>query len=165
MAFTSINSSNIQVGDPVTKDLWDLIKSNFDDHESRLTSLSGGSGVVTFFNDDIIINNPNDKIYVEVFQDCIITEAAIQLFTKAPATTGSITIDIKKNTSTNPTGFTSIFSTLPTINIATATDYQRSIGTINPAAQSVTTGIILRFEITSMPVGLQKIRFVLKGAF
>lgn len=165
MPFITIDPATIEIGDPITKDLWDKVKDNFDSLQSQVTSLSSGSGTVSFFNDDVILNNPNEKIFVEVLQDCIITEGAIQLFLKAPATTGSITIDIKKNSSTNPSGFTSIFSTLPTLNIATATDYQRQSGIVNPSAQTVTVGTILRFEVTSYPVGLQKIRLVLKGAF
>jgi hypothetical protein len=88
----------------------------------------------------------------------------LQLFAKSPATAGSLTIDIKKNTTTNPTGFVSLLSISPTISMASA-DYTRVIGTINPASQSLSVGDILKLDIISLPVGLQKFRVVLKGTF
>lgn len=163
MAYT--NPVEKIVGDPIVKEIFDVYDANFVDIDARLTSLSGGSGVVSFFNDDIIPVNPNEKVYVEVLQDCIITEVAIQLYEKAPATTGSLSIDIKKNTSTNPSGFTSIMSIPPSLNIALASNYQRTTGVINVASQSLTAGNILRFEISSLPFGLQKFRLIVKGAF
>lgn len=169
MAYTPIPTGSIRVGDPITKELWDLLRSNFEDHEERLTVLGGGSGKISLFNTDIKIGSNASGIltgvlYYEVLQSCIITEGAIRLFTKSPATTGSLTVDIKKNTSTNPSGFNSIFSVAPTISMAAA-DYSRNAGTINPAMQTLNVGDILRVDITALPAGLQRFMLLLIGEF
>lgn len=168
MAFTTINPANIEVGDPITADLLTLIKTNFDDHETRILAASTSTAKISLINTDISIGSTASALnigcmYVEVLNNCTVTEGSLQLFLKSPATAGSITIDIKKNTSTNPTGFNSVFTVLPTFNIATASDYQKVTGTINPTYQNLVTGDILRLDITSIPVGLQKFKVVLMG--
>jgi hypothetical protein len=166
MAFTPINSSSIFPGKPIKSELFTTIKDNFDDHESRISALSIGATVIELFNEEIILNDgylPTGIAYKESLQPCNITEIAIQLFEKAPATTGSLTIDIKKNTTTNPAGFTSVLSILPTLNMTTATNYQRTTGTINPANQTLAAGNILRFDITAVPAGLLRFRLIVKA--
>jgi len=166
--FTPIDPNKIKVGDPVTKELLDFIKNNFDNLDERVSTLGEGSGRVSLINEDFQIGvggTFTGVLFYEVMQDCIATEASIQLFAKAPATTGSLIVDIKKNSTTNPSGFNTIFSTPPTINIAAASDYTRQTGTIDPAKQTLTVGTILRVDITGLPVGLEKFRLNLMGEF
>lgn len=168
MAFTSINSASIDVGDPLKKDLFDLIKANEDDLDSRVTALATGAVKVKLIDERIIIGSTittaQTAIYdIEVIQNCTIIEGAIQIYTKAPSTTGSLTIDVKVNTSTNPTGFNSIFTVLPTLNIATCSDYQRATGTINGTYQNLVVGDILRLDLTSIPANFQSFRVVIIG--
>jgi len=170
MPYTTIDPATIEVGDPIVKDLFDLIKDDLDDHEVRITVLSAGSGKISLINTDIRIGSTDDSfltgaLHFEVIQACIITEGAIQLFERAPATTGSLTVDVKKNTTTNPSGFNSVFTSAPTLNVATAADYDRATGTINPAAQALAVGDIIKVDITSLPAGLQRFRVVLVGVF
>lgn len=170
MAFTTIDPNTIEIGDALRKDLFDLIKSNMDDLDSRITALGTGAGKVSLINTDIAIGSNDDgfltgALHVEVIQNCSITEGAIQLFLKSPATSGSLTVDVKKNTTTNPSGFNSVFTSAPTLDFTTATDYQRATGTVNPATQALVVGDILRVDITGLPTGLQKFRVVLVGEF
>lgn len=170
MAYSTISNSDIEVGKPIKKELFDLIKSNLDDHETRLLALSGGSGKLSLINTDIDIGSNASGLltgafYIEVIQDCIATEGAIQFFAKSPATTGNLTVDIKKNTSTNPTGFTSLFTSAPTLSASSDPDFTRATGTINASTQVLNIGDILRVDVTSLPVGLQKFRLVLIGEF
>lgn len=58
MAFSAINSSNIEVGDPVTNDLWTKVKDNFDDHETRVASLETNANRIYVFNK--IIRRPSE---------------------------------------------------------------------------------------------------------
>ena len=170
MAYVTINSNTIEVGDALKSDLFTTIKNDLDDHEARLIALGSGAGKVSLINTDINVGSTGagfltGALYVEVIQDCLVTEGAIQLFVKSPATTGSLTVDVKKNTSTNPSGFNSLFTSAPTLSMSTATDYQRTTGAINPATQSLVVGDILKVDITSLPAGLQKFRIVLVGEF
>ncbi|MEY3786535.1 MAG: hypothetical protein RLZ75_740 [Pseudomonadota bacterium] len=168
MAYTTIDPTVIEVGDPVTADLLTQVKTNFDDHETRILAASISSSKISLINADISIGSTATSLttgclYVEVLNACVITEGSLQLFLKSPATTGSITIDVKKNTTTNPTGFNSVFITMPTLNIAISSDYQKTTGTMNPTYQSLIAGDILRLDIISIPAGLQKFKVVLIG--
>ena len=75
----------------------------------------------------------------------------LMVWDKNGVTTGNLTIDIKKNTSPNPTGMTSIFSVLPTLNFATASNYDSNAGTISTSAISIND--VLRLDVTSIPSG------------
>ena len=168
MAYTPIDPAIIKVGDPIVKELWDQIRDNFIDHETRLQTLGGGSGKVNLINDDFLIASPSSLTgvaYYEVIQDCIIIEASMQLFAKGGATSGNLEIDIKKGTSTNPAGFTSIFTTKPILNMASASDYQKKLGTINGAAQALSIGNILKVDITGLPTNLKGFRVTVIGEF
>ena len=168
MAYVPIDPDTIKVGDPITKELWDRIKNNFDDIDTRLNTAISGSGKIALMNEDILVGSngiTTTTLTYEVIQDCIITEGAIQLFSKNGVSSGSLTIDVKKNSSTNPAGFNSVFSVQPTLNMASATDYQRSAGVIDPAAQSLAIGTILKLDIISLPVGIPRFRVNLIGEF
>lgn len=168
MAYVTIPSTSIEVGDALKKELFDLIKDNLDDHETRIQTLSGGSGKISVFNDDILIGGNallTGVVYYEAIQPFNVIEVSIQIFEKPPATTGSLTVDVKKNTDTNDANFTTILTTQPTINIATDPDYTRDTGVINTGAQTLNTGDILRVDITALPTGLQRFRVVVIGEF
>lgn len=170
MAFVAIDSTTIEVGDALKKELFDSIKLNFDDHESRLQILAGGSGKINLMNNDIQIGSTatylmTGVLYVEVIQQCIITGGSVQIFAKTPATSGSLTIDVKKNSTTNPTGFTSVFTTKPTLNFGSVSDYSKNSGIVNASSQALAVGDIIRLDIIDLPVGCQGFRVNLTGEF
>jgi hypothetical protein len=49
MAFITIPTADIAVGKPTKKSLWQKIKDNFDDHETRIAALSAGANKVVVF--------------------------------------------------------------------------------------------------------------------
>ena len=170
MPFITIDPATIEVGKPNKKELWDRIKDNFDDHELRLQAFSGGSGIAPLINETVNVGSTASSlltgiIYFEVIQECIATSLAIQFFDKSPATTGLLTVDVKKNTSTNPAGFASIMTSPASLNAATDANYTRKTGTINTGVQFLPVGTIVRIDVTSLPVGLQNFRVVLTGSF
>lgn len=170
MAYSPIDLSTIKVGDPIKKELLDKIRNNFQDHEERIQIIAGGSGKISLINEDAyVLSNASGQLtgcfFVEVIQACIITEGSIQLFAKGSATSGSLTVDVKKNTTTNPSGFNTIFSTPPTLNMAVAADYSKNAGIVNPAAQALAVGDILRVDILGLPSALKRFRINLIGEF
>jgi hypothetical protein len=54
MAFTTINSSELEVGLPIKKSLFDKIKGNFDDHETRIDTLEQGAGIVSVCDFEVV---------------------------------------------------------------------------------------------------------------
>lgn len=168
MAYVTIPSTSIEVGDALKKELFDLIKENFDDHEARILAFGGGSATISVFNDDVNIGaNPltTGIVYYEAIRPINIIEVAIQIFQKSPATTGTLSVDVKKNSDTNDANFTTILTTQPEIDIATDPDYTRTTATINTGAQTLNTGDLLRVDITALPIGLQRFRLVVIGEY
>jgi len=94
-----------------------------------------------------------------------ITKVEVQLFTKGTATTGTLEIDVLKATNLqgSPVDYVSIMTTKPSMNMATATDYQISTGVIDPAQSSITEGQFVRLDITSRPANLQSIHVRVYG--
>ena len=117
----------------------------------------GGSGAIEVFNNTITIGSRASTItgvnYFKAPIGLTLGEIKLQIFTKNGSLTGSLTIDIKKNTSPDNTGMTSIFSAAPTINFATATDYTEVTGT--KSTSSVSAGDWLRLDITSIPTNFK----------
>lgn len=170
MPYQTIDPNIIKVGDPITKEILNLLKNNLDDHEERLSTLAGGSGKIVFFNDLVVVNSyrPSDLLgaaFFEVPQSCIITEFAIQIFAKGAVTTGALQVDLKKNNSTNPTGFNSVFSAPATVNFATDLDFARKNAVINAAQQSLVAGDILRLDILNLQSGIDKFKIFGIGEF
>lgn len=60
MAFTAIASSAVTGLKAVTTDLMDLIRTNFDDHESRITTLEGSTIITGFITGEVrMYSGPN----------------------------------------------------------------------------------------------------------
>ena len=49
MAYNEIPSADIAVGKPTKKSIWDKIRDNFIDHESRISALSAGANKISVF--------------------------------------------------------------------------------------------------------------------
>lgn len=157
MAFLPIDSNSIKVGDPITKDLWDLIKANFDDHELRINSLSTSTGTVFIFNGDIDfsgfrISQP-DIFYYKARQDFSVNDFRVQLFTKQGLTSGSLVIQLEKSVDTNNSNFSTILTGPISFNFASAADYSQQVAGIDPGLNDISTDNVLRIKITNIPTG------------
>lgn len=75
----------------------------------------------------------------------------VQLFEKNGVVSGTLEVDVKKNSTPNNTGMTSIFSAKPSFDFATASDYDVSTGVVGTS--TITAGDYLRLDITSVPSG------------
>ena len=53
MAFTTLDSADLAVGKPTKKSLFDQIKTNQDDHETRISALASGANKVVVFEQNI----------------------------------------------------------------------------------------------------------------
>lgn len=166
--FQPILDSWVQVGKALIREMFLRIKNNFNDHESRINTLEFSAVRLTVFNDDVIINS-NSITYTGVafFSspfDFILQSAEVQLLGKGGITTGTLEIDFKKNTSPSDVGMASVFTTRPSINFATATEFEVSTNQVFDGLQSqINIGDVIRFDITSLPSGLGKFRIVLIG--
>lgn len=157
MSFLTIDPNKIKVGDPITKEIFDLIRTNFDDHESRLNAFEAGAVKIPVFDFEIVNNtmyppSMTGIAYYTARQAFTITDCFIQIFEKGTLT-GTIQIDIKKSAGANLSdgSFTSIFSTKPSVAFASASDYARSTNQILNAGQAIAIGEVLRLDLSAIP--------------
>lgn len=169
MAFEVINANEIEVGDPVKRELFTKIKNSFDDHETRILAQESNQKRIELIN-AVFVNAVSATSFTGIFdvnapQDLIITECYVQIYEKG-SLTGNLEIDVKVNSTPNDTGMTSIFTTKPKIVYSTASDYDKSTNQVfNGAQTSVTDGENIRLDITELPAfgTIGKFRVVLYG--
>mgnify|MGYP003650388659 CR=1 FL=1 len=101
MAFTTIPSTSLDVGDPVTKELLDLVKSNEDDLDSRVTAVEGSTGKVVIFNEVIInaatLSAGGTVTGLDLYRaesNFNLTEAKVYIFAKG-SLTGNLEMDVQ----------------------------------------------------------------------
>jgi hypothetical protein len=155
MPFELINSSEIEVGDPVTAALLSKVKNSLDNLNTRTTAIESAARKVEVF--EAVIYNAtkfsplNGLLFYQASFDFTLTNAVIGIW-EAGVLTGFLEVDVKKNTSRNPAGFTTVFTAEPIIDFSTAVDYQDSAqGTFDNAAKNIVAGDWLRLDITQAP--------------
>lgn len=156
MAFSSISSLVIAVGSAIKKELWDKVKNNFDDHESRLNSVESQSNkieVMKFdFRNGAQFDTATGLHYYEADSSFTLTNAFIRIF-ETGSLTGTLEIDIKKSTTDlDDSSFVSVFTTKPSINIGLAADYDASTNQVFDVGEiDIAIGDFLRLDITQTP--------------
>jgi len=156
MAFSSIVSGTIAVGKAIKKELFDIIKGNFDDHESRLNLVETNAtkvNVLKFdFRNAASFTAMTGAFYFEADQDFTITDAYLRIF-ETGSLTGDLEVDLKKSTTDlDGPSFTTIFTTKPSIDFDTASDYDASTNQVfDPGQITIQKGDFLRLDITAMP--------------
>lgn len=80
-----------------------------------------------------------------------ISSIRLTVFEKGGISSGSLTVDVKVNSTPDDIGMASIFSAAPTLNFATANAYDSNTGTLSTS--SFTAGQWLRIDATSIPAG------------
>ena len=128
----------------------------------------GGGGIIEVFNATVANSTGATSLtgvaYFKAPQGMTINKVVLQIYEKGSITTGSLTMDLKKNTTPDSVGMASIFTTLPTINFTTATNYQTNSGVLNTGATTLADGDWIRLDFTSIPTGLTKWQIVVYGA-
>jgi hypothetical protein len=170
MAFEVISSSEIEVGDPLKKELFNKIKNSLDDHESRMNAVETGLSKVVVFNFPITnatsASTFTGLTYFEAAFPFTITACEIRIYEKG-SLTGALEIDVKKSTTgMDSADYTSIFTTKPKITLASASDYDRSTNqAFNVSMTTLSAGDTLRLDVTEMPSGgvMGKFKILLYG--
>jgi hypothetical protein len=170
MAYVTIDPASIEVGDALRKELFDTIKTDLDDLDTRVTALSTGAKKVELFKYVLLngsaFSTATGLDYYQAIESFTVTNAEIRIFEKG-ALTGSIEIDVKKSTTNmDDPSFSSIFTTKPKIIYASAVDYETSTNQVFNGGQiSISAGDILRLDITIAPTNgvLPKLQLIIYG--
>jgi hypothetical protein len=158
MAFTTIPSGSLDVGDPLKKELMDLIKSNQDDLDSRVSAVEGNAGKIVIFNEVVLnaasLSGGGTITGIDLYRaesNFNLTDAKVYIFTKG-SLTGNLEIDVQLSSSADFTSSNSVFTTKPKIVYSTASDYDESANTVfNGTYQSITAGQYLRLDVSEVP--------------
>lgn len=156
MAFQVIDPNEIDVGDPIKKELFDKIKNSLDDHEGRIDELETGARKVGVFKFPVLnaasANSFTGIAYYRADENFTLTSGSIIIFEKG-SLAGSLEIDLRKSvTNLDDISFTSVFTTRPKITMSTAVDYEESSNQVfdNTKIQ-INEGDYLRLDVTQLP--------------
>lgn len=169
MTYVTISTSQIQPSKAVKTELLKKIKDNLDDHETRLALQESGGSIIEVLNCDFYnvssAATMTGLFYHKALFPFTVTKVEVQIFEKGSISTGSIEIDVKKNTTPDDTGMTSILSVKPIIDFSSASDYDADSGTLNATYQDILEDEFLRVDVTALPTSpLGKFRIVIYGA-
>ena len=161
MAFVSITDSEIEVGRPVKKELFQKIKDNLDDHETRIggvesltTRIGGIFGQV--IKNTVTASSISNLAVFDAPGAMQILEAEIAIGELNGVSSGILEIDIVKtaNQDLDLTGATSIFTTRPSIDFSTASNFEKSTNAVLNSNANLVVNDVLILSITSLPNGV-----------
>lgn len=156
MAYITIPTSSIDVGDAIKAELMLNIKDNFEDHETRIDSLEVSARKITFIKflllNGSVFPTATGLYYYEADEAFTITDFNIRIFEKG-SLTGAVEVDLKRSTTDmDNASFTTVFTTKPKITYASASDYSKSTNQVFNGTQiNIAVGDILRLDITETP--------------
>ncbi len=154
MAFDPIDSGQIEAGDPVTQELFQKTKDNFDDHESRLVIVEAATGSFDPIPFDILgrignLNAPKlDLMKFRVVFDATILAARLVVY--EAGTAGSIEVDVRKKPLAG--SYTTIFSTRPSVAFGAGSDAVSTNAVLSDT--SLSAGDILTLDLTAIQIGM-----------
>lgn len=157
MAFVAVSSGAIAVGEPVTNTTLDLIRTDLDDLDSRITTLAVGTVATTpiiLSVNGVYTNYVANGILKDTINSNIRVTGVFLLIDNA-GSAGSTTIDIKYSRAGS--AYTSILSTLPSIPYTAGNDKISSTsGTaavVNATYRDLDAGDLIRLDITAAQTG------------
>jgi len=164
MAFSSVSATLYAVGKAVTNGLFSTLKTNQDDLNTRLASVEAVASKRIFWSENLLAASSftaaTSVAIIRVDAAIDITQALISIYDDTTAiTSGTLEIDIVKSTLGGPdfTSSVSIFTTKPSINFSTASDYDESSNQVlNATNASLSEGDYIRLDVTSKPAALGK---------
>lgn len=157
MPYIAIDPNTIKVGDPITKELLDLIRDNFEAHESLINGLGTTGGSVFIFDGAIHLANFDedrpDVFYYKATQDFEISDFRAQIYAKGAIVSGILALDLQKSIDTEDANFNTCLTADLQFNFASDADYLEKVAAIDPASNSVVAGEVLRIVVTGLPTG------------
>lgn len=156
MAFSTLLDILIGVGKPVKREIFTTLKDNQDDLDARLSVVEEVANKIVVFNGNI--SSPSQaasltrlKTYrVQAAFD--LTDARLSIYSFTGSPTGLIEFDVLKSSSPDPTAAVSVFTTKPSLDFASASNYDVSTNALLDNTEKVlAAGDYLFLSITSLP--------------
>jgi hypothetical protein len=153
MSYSALTSGEITSGEPVTNPLWEKVKANFIDHESRIQTLEtyvAAAQIIKFTvqNGTAITPPATGVMYERLFRALTLT--GCRVFVVDAGASGTVDIDVQKSAAGGG-AFSSIFSTRPTVAFG-AGNYALSSNAVL-STTALVAGDILRLDIQTVQTG------------
>lgn len=155
MAFTPIDPNDIQPGLPVRAELMELVRTNFDDHESRISATEAAFANTVPLEFQVwgkytSVSAPNLDVASLVIPFDL-TFVGCLIYNREAGTAGTLEIDLRSGDAGGP--YTTIFTTRPSLAFGTG-DEAVSVNAIIDATNSTAlAGQVLKLDITSHQTG------------
>lgn len=160
MPFTTISSSAIEAGDPVTQDLWSTVKDDLDNHETRI--LANESALQKFRPIELEIYGVYAAVvpitgakYTRINFNTTLTAAVIFIPIAGSAGTTQVDVLYKRGAG----AYTSIFSTKPSVAFGAGDNAISSNAVLSTTA--LLSGDFLRFDVLTAQTGQDYFSFQL----
>lgn len=152
MAFTPINSTDVESGKPASTTVLGQVKDNFDDHEDRIVLLESGVGQ-TFPPLVFRVGGPYGAYgartaLLKTTTNFAIEIIGVRLLVDVAGTTGTTEIDIKRKSGGG--SFTSIFTTKPSLSYTAGNDSISNNAVLDSSQVTLSAGDILQLDLTSV---------------
>lgn len=155
MAFVAISNLDIAAAEPVKQELWQTVKDDLDDHESRIGNLE--LAVANFVPIEFHFNGlywkyvtPQTAVMYDRLTFTINILAARLTIWKA-GTSGTTEVDVLYKTGAG--AFTSIFTTKPSVGFAAGDLAVSTNAVLTSTPITITAGSFLRVDLTSAQSG------------
>ncbi len=154
MSFTAITTAQVDTGEPVSTTLGNLIRTNSDDHETRIVSLEGGASVTYvpfyFFVDGLLNNNGiEDEIVGFLRIPFNLTVVGARIVQGTAGSGGSTTCDFERRRSGS---WDSVLTALPSV-ASGAGNYGLASGTLDATKTALVSGDLLRMNLDAIQTG------------
>lgn len=154
MAFTPLTTAEVSADEPTKQELFDKIRTNFDDHESRISSNSTALQVfepIIFSAQGVhyLIGPQNSLSFRRIVKPITITNGLV--FIHIAGTAGTLRSDVLVSTDGGST-FNSLFTVTPNVAFG-AGNFADNTGTLDATRVDLVTGDILRHDVVTYQVG------------
>lgn len=168
MAFSSLSSALIAVGKPLVKSIFDTLKTNSDDANTRLLTVEASTNKIIFYSGTITSAGTyaaaTGLIFCRVQSAIDLTDCKVGIFDKGGVSSGTLSVDVQKASSLDFTSSVSVFTTQPSLDLSVASNYTESSNVVLSVSNKVLTeGDYIRIDISSLPTGLGRFSLYLIG--
>lgn len=163
MAYSAFTSVEIEVGKSTKKELFQKVKDNFDDHESRIAAVEQ-TAIQQIMNCKVIGDIENysssqilqrSPVWRAPFDGSIISFVATLL---TVSTSGTLSFQLYKSID-NGVNWTPLLSSATTLTGTTVGSQNGSVTFVNAESQLFDQGDLLRVDITTVQVGQGDFQF------
>lgn len=164
MAFTTLSQALIAVGKPILKSIFQTLKDNQDELNTRVTSVEGSASKARFFSENVLgassFTSVTGLAQIRIDASIDVTDILVSIKDDTTAiTSGTLEIDIVKATGPGDgadfSTSVSLLTTRPSIDFSTASDYDESSNqVINATNAALIEGDYIQLNVTSKPAAL-----------